>query len=110
MIQKRIAIDFGTICKDKFPEIGELEEGAKEVIQRFKEKGWYIIIYSCRSNSDYFDDNEKYETEMIQFLKDNNILYDEIYRDKGKVVADYYICDRAIEYKNNWKEIEMRII
>ena len=45
-----LAIDFdGTIVMDKYPEIGEMIEGAKTAINQLHADGYEIIIWSCRA-------------------------------------------------------------
>jgi hypothetical protein len=47
---------------------------------------------------------------MIWFLKEAGIPYDEVDDGtKGKPFADFYIDDKAIEFKDNWPEIAARI-
>lgn len=114
---KTIAVDFdGTICDHAFPHIGKIKSGVKEALTIFKELGYLICIWSCRTchyHYDIFGGNETIPTlerervvEMIQFLKDNEIPYDFIDDgSKGKPSADFYIDDKAIRYQNNWDAI-----
>ena len=44
-----LAIDFdGTIVENKFPEIGRLKKDAKWVINKLKEAGCKIVIWTSR--------------------------------------------------------------
>jgi predicted mannosyl-3-phosphoglycerate phosphatase (HAD superfamily) len=95
---KVIAVDFdGTIVKENYPEIGELIPAAKRTLKRFKEKGGYIIVWTCRSSEAL--------REAEEFLNEWNVPYDTInenipcmierYKtDPRKVGADLYIDDR----------------
>lgn len=48
--------------------------------------------------------------EMIQFLNDNDIPFDEVDDGtKGKPLASYYIDDHAINFDNNWAQIAAHI-
>jgi len=108
---KTLAIDFDDTI---FIWGGQLVPGAKEALIELSKK-YRITIYSCRSNKRHggCDPNEysSMAKDMIQFLDSNNIPYNKIDRgDEGKVDADFYIDDRAIEFKNNWKEIVERLM
>ena len=121
--RKVICIDFdGTLCGIDYPRIGPIKTGAKEAMQLLRKQGWYIIISSCRSCSfnwsEYYGDTpvnhaseRPVHQEMIKWLDDNQIPYDEIDDGtKGKVSADLYVDDRAIEFNNNWDEIMGRLV
>src|ERR1700729_3529453 len=107
MITKTIAVDFDlTICDSKFPECGPPIQGVKEALHRFKELGYYIIISSCRTchwRYDLFPGTSTNVKErpatinMEKFLIEHELPFDEIdYGDRGKVIADFTICDKAI--------------
>lgn len=94
-----ISIDFdGVICKENWPEVGELLPGAKEVIQKWVKDGHTIIINTLREN--------EYADMAKEFLLDNDIHYhyfnqntcDGIrkYYDSRKIAADVYIDDRGL--------------
>jgi len=95
---KSLAIDFdGVIAENNFPEIGKMIEGTKESIDKLRDEGWRIIIYSARISS---GQEEQYPL-IEQFLKDNDINYDLI-AIGSKPIADIYIDDRAIRF-TDWK-------
>jgi hypothetical protein len=113
-----VAIDFdGTLCDACFPDIGTIKEGAREALQFFKDLGYRIIIYSCRTchwHHDIFggsvDEPSMERTtvrQMVAWLDSNGLPYDLVDDgSRGKVVADYYIDDKAIRFDNNWPEIQ----
>lgn len=105
-----IAVDFdGTIVTNKYPDIGYLKRNAKKVINELFDAGHEIIINSCRQGRE--------ECEMVEFLLDNEIKFDEVnqnlcYRieeygnDCRKIGADVYIDDKAYPCNiMNWNEI-----
>ena len=105
-----IAIDFdGTIVTDTFPAIGELKPNAKKTINRLKNEGYYIIIWTCRTHIRLL--------EAIDFLVKSGIKYDQINQscpenvrqyngiDSRKVYADLYIDDKGIGVLPDWLEI-----
>lgn len=92
-----IAIDF-----DNTIVMGDVAlPGAKELIDRLRDKGHKVIIHSCN--------NPKW---IEKVLKDSKIKYDRIWDstvDVGKPVADIYIDDKGYHHPNNsqWTEEEM---
>lgn len=45
-----IAVDFdGTLCESAYPSIGDVMPGAKKSLEELREKGHYIIIWTCRT-------------------------------------------------------------
>lgn len=108
MSKQTIAIDFdGTICDWAFPHCGAPKAGVKEAIDKLKDK-YEIVISSCRTCA-YFKDHPDTPTivqSMIDYLKEHQIYYDRIdMGNEGKVLAIAYIDDRAVPFKNNWREI-----
>jgi len=105
--KKTVCVDFdGTICKWAFPEEGALQEGVKTALQFFKAMGFKLIISSCRTNKKLNPKVYKQQVRIIRdYLDKHEILFDEIDDgEQGKVVADYYIDDRAIRFteKKGW--------
>ena len=105
-----LAIDFdGTIVKDKYPEIGEMVEGAKEAINQLYSDGYTIIIWSCRTKIN--------KARAIEWLAKNGIKYHRFNEscpinvakyggvDTRKVYADLYIDDRMLFKLPTWDEI-----
>ena len=105
-----IAIDFdGTIVEDKFPQIGELKEGARATINALKHEGYFIIIWTCRTGAKML--------EAEAFLRKEGVLFDVINesspanlakyegRDTRKVYAHIYIDDNAVTPLPHWDEI-----
>lgn len=96
-----IAIDFdGTIVEDRYPEIGKLIYGAREVINRLYDEGYEIIIWSCRARVG--------KARAIEFLAKNGIKYHRFNEsspanlkqynnvDTRKIYADLYIDDKGL--------------
>jgi hypothetical protein len=106
----RCAIDFDGTLRQWGS--GEPEPNAKESIIRMKKAGYRISILSCRTSCEFTDDQEEkqHQKKFIEdYLKKYDIPFDEVL-EYDKPIADFYIDDSGIEYKNNWKEITDRIV
>ena len=85
-------------------EFGEVMPGAREGMKALKDAGFYLIIYTCRTNPG-FPRKEKHSVMELQNiielkLKEEGIPYDEVFVGISKPVAVAYIDDRAIEFKS----------
>lgn len=110
-----IAIDFdGTIVEDRFPEVGNMIPGAKEVINGFYQQGYTIIIWTSRSGIEL--------ARAVEWLAKNGIKYHRVNescpenlkkyggRDTRKVFADIYVDDKGlIPLPPDWHEIKEMI-
>jgi len=108
-----IAIDFdGTITKNK--NLGgelELVPEAKDFLTKLRDlESFYIIIWTCRCNKEHL-------VEMYQFLRINEIPFDNInknypalpYQPKPKIYADLYIDDRGVLGTIDWDMLFWRV-
>lgn len=112
-----IAVDFdGTCCNMEFPMIGAPKPGVKEALTRFRELGYQIMIWTCRTshfNYDVFGGDPRQPTmerdrvkEMVAWLNLHGIPYDEVDDgSRGKPGADFYLDDKAVRVDNNWPEV-----
>ena len=107
-----VAVDFdGTLCEDRFPEIGEPREACIEYIKQLAEEGSKIILYTWRENG-----TRKLLDEAVAFCKKWKIPifavnenpeneYPAQYgltHDQGrKMYADLYIDDKAVKTSYN---------
>lgn len=119
---RRIAVDFdGTLCDQAFPHIGKIKPGAKEALTVFRALGFKVVIWTCRTchwDYDVYGGDPSEPTmerervkEMVRWLNDNGIPYDEIDDgSKGKPGADYYIDDKGIRFSDNWENIASAIM
>lgn len=112
-----IAVDFDdTLCDSKFPQCGPVKDGAREALKRFKDLGYLILIYSCRTchwHYKIFGGSPNIPVEqrptvvaMREWLAVNDIPFDEIDDgSRGKPYAKFYVDDKGIRFNNNWSEI-----
>ena len=87
---------------------GKVLLGASTATKALHEKGWFIIIYTTRSN----------KTILSKFLSENQIEFDAINENPyqpsnaigGKPIADVYVDDRALCFKGDWARTESEIL
>jgi predicted mannosyl-3-phosphoglycerate phosphatase (HAD superfamily) len=94
----KVIIDLdGTICSEEKQfsrALATIKDGAKESLEKLRDKGYKIIIYSARTWAEY---------EMTEnWLKENKVPYDQIIL--GKPQGDYWIDDRAIRFRS-WDKV-----
>lgn len=102
-----VAVDLdGTLAKmyDKFDpkKIEDPRPGAKTTMEKFRAAGWRIIIFTVRGD----------DKLTAEWLKKHDIPYDFINKNpdqpagaSGKVIADLYIDDRALDARQAWKRL-----
>lgn len=108
----RICIDIdGTICETRKPNqtyssVLPLRD-AIETIKKLKNEGHYIILYTARHmktcSHNVGQVIARQGRTLLTWLDDNQVPYDEIMF--GKPLADIYIDDKAVRFKDNWNEI-----
>ena len=105
-----IAVDFdGTLCEFAFPKIGEQNEEHKRLMSlliEMKQDGHKLILWTNRG------DNEEYPvlTEAINWCKEKGLEFDAVNENLAdqkklsgyspKIMADYYIDDKALKFGN----------
>ncbi len=101
---KVIAVDFdGTIVTDKFPEIGEPNLELVQWLIEYRARGGKLILWTSR--------NKEHLPKAVDFCKSIGLEFDAVNEnlktyqlkwrgDTRKVLADYYLDDKAVEWKN----------
>ena len=106
---KVIAIDFdGTITEDSpYPKMGAIRESAKKYIKLLHDNGYTLLLWTARKGS-YFSEcvNTLNSVGLLKYFTMPLISVMNV----GKVNADYYIDDRSIPGKINWKKTYKYII
>jgi len=96
---KWLAVDFDeTLAKNSgYPDFtpGEPVEGAVEAMKKLNNLGWKIIIHTARHWSDY--------SGIENWLNFYKIPFRRIVC--GKLMARYYIDDRAIGFRGDWNSV-----
>jgi len=104
----KIAVDFdGTLCEYGFPGIGQQKDEHKQLMDiliKMRSQGHKLILWTNRG------DNEQYKslTEAIEWCKEKGLEFDAINQNlpdqkklsgySPKIMADYYIDDKALEF------------
>jgi len=83
-------------------------DGAKQVIDWLRKKGFEIVIFTTRASETNAKENGGDHLEQIEkvkeWLKKHNIYFDKITAEK--LAADFYIDDKAIHIKNgDWDTV-----
>jgi hypothetical protein len=126
-INQAICVDFdGTIFDHEYPDVGEIKPGVIDALTRLRDKGWWIVIASCRTKQQRFSVDEidldgnkcqsPFDSALLiaALLDKHGVPYDEI-SVADKPYAAYYIDDRAIRLDcphcgRNWPEIADAIL
>ena len=94
-----IAVDFdGTLCENRYPEIGYPMPRAIDSMRRLHEDGHYLILWTCRTGERLKDAINWLLAHGIPIDRVNDHCPDNLaeYGEGGmKVYADRYIDDKA---------------
>lgn len=95
-----VAVDFdGTLCENKFPDIGAPKQKVIDAIKEYQSYGWKIILWTCR-NYEFLD-------RAVMWCMNHGLTFDAINTnlpevkelfggDTRKVYADVYIDDKNV--------------
>ena len=109
---KVVAVDLdGTILEYNgwrgHSRFGKPIEGAKEALEELKRRGFIIVIWTTRFNT----------KEIGEYLRRCGIPFDYINENpyqppdcSNKIYADYYIDDRAVEFRGDWASVLGKIL
>ncbi len=101
-----IAVDFDhtLIAENAFGEVTPMP-GAREAMEKLRADGHRIIIHTCRIGIAADRGFLRQEVRFIEdVLDDFQIPYDEIWLGP-KMVADYYVDDRAVSFEGDWNNV-----
>jgi hypothetical protein len=101
-----VAVDFdGTLVGNDYPDIVKININEKLIEQliRFREKGGYIILWTCREGRELDD--------AVNFCKKRGLVFDKVNdnldhlqkafsNNPRKIYADVYIDDHAFYHTN----------
>lgn len=82
--------------------------GVKDAMQRFKDKGWEIIISSARLDPVLWGEQLQFRVDdIVGMLNEHEIPFDKVVTHKP--AADIYIDDKGFRFEGNWDIAERRI-
>lgn len=95
-----IAVDFdGTLCTDRFPDIGDPDILLINKLRKLQEEGHKLILWTCRCGESLESAINWCKEYFLEFdaVNDNVEEIKVKYSESGKkVTADIYIDDRVI--------------
>lgn len=99
------AVDFdGCLTEYSFPDIGLQSDEQKELLDvliKLKEQGHKLILWTSRGEPALQEAIEWCACHKLEFDDINvNPFFDKKSGPSPKIVADYYIDDKALEFKN----------
>ena len=101
-----MAIDFdGTLCEDRFPEIGRPNDRVIALVKRLQDAGVKTILWTCRRN----DQHGNHLDKAVEWCKEHGLTFSAVNEnlpevqekwggDTRKVLADYYLDDKNVGY------------
>ena len=112
-MRKTLVIDFdGTIAEwGEYPNPGPPIPGVRDVLIELQEMGFTLLIASsrtCDEISKHPIDKKVEKDRMEEYLIEHDIPFDEVLK-SDKPVAMFYIDDRALEFKGDWKEVLKKV-
>lgn len=113
-MSKIYAIDFdGTLCENRYPDIGDPITDIIDYVKNLVEEGNKIILWTCRTG--------KMLDEAIEWCKEKEIIFDKINENLESVIEEYgddtrkisayrYIDDKAVSVESILgKEVEQNM-
>ena len=107
---KIIAVDYDGTCttKNNFPNVGEIRDGLKYCVDRLKENGNILILWTCRHDEKLEEAKNHLIKNGIEFdyYNENPSFLIEKYGDCRKMGADFFIDDKNLFCNEiNWFDI-----
>lgn len=98
-----VLVDFDkTIAEDRYPSIGRLMPGAKRALERIRDAGFEIVIFSCRLTPDPGKppaEVGRQREAMEKYLRENGVPFDSIDDGRsGKPHSAFIVDDKALRY------------
>ncbi len=115
---KAVAVDLDGVIYEVYWDTEDVEikyrpfvfgskiKGAKQALADLQDKGYRIIIHTCRVIPEL---NEGYSEKQLYDIVRNKldvdgVPYDEIWTERGKPLAAFYVDDRAVRFED-WDRV-----
>ena len=109
--KKIIAVDYDDTITlyAPYPEQADLNPKAKKYLDKLHEKGYTLVLWSARDGKDYDEAYNRCINEFgLTYLEKDSKVFK--HGATGKLAAHFYIDDRSISGKLNWKKVYKFII
>jgi hypothetical protein len=113
MADKVVCIDFdGTIYPfgELFSRAAPLP-GAAHVIRNLASEGWHIVIFTSRLSEKWLThEGEDWESQLqyiVTMLDRDGIPFHDVVGEK--VPAEYYVDDKAVEFRGVWADVYRQV-
>lgn len=101
-----VAVDFdGTLCRDKFPEIGAPNYGVVSLVREIIDAGHEVVLWTCRADDRLVEAVRWCEDRGLHFCAvndnapSNRAKYESLYPNgTRKVYADVYMDDKDTRF------------
>lgn len=98
---KSIAVDLdGTLAEydgwKGIEDIGMPYDGARKFVRTLRERGYKVIIHTCRINPKNSSGDVDALNVVSRWLNTHGIEVDEIWTGQGKPIASAYVDDKAV--------------
>jgi len=108
---KTVAVDLdGTILEydgwKGHNHFGRPIDGVRAALTELKRMGFVIIIWTNRFNREKIEEVLRKEGIPFDYINENPYQPPDI---SNKIYADFYIDDRAVEFRGDWKEVLVKI-
>lgn len=107
--RKVIAVDFDETLTEKkpYPIQGDLRKDAKKYITKLAEKGYTLVLWSARIGDNYKIALDLCKKWNLPILEDTDEF---VHGDSGKLIANFYIDDKAVLGKLRWRKVYNYIV
>ena len=98
-----IAVDFdGTICQNKFPDIGVPNTRVIEELKEHQKAGSKIILWTCRCGDKL--------REAVEWSRKHGLIFDRVNENLPEIIERYGGDCRKITADEYWDDKAIRII